>query len=94
VIDARARFYLCAADGMMDEVTNELKKRGVPSFEIFKERFGLPVSAQLDGLTARSIHFSRSGRTVEWKPGGAPESILSIAEKAGITLPNGCREGV
>ncbi|WP_163874937.1 molybdopterin-dependent oxidoreductase [Rhizobium laguerreae] len=93
MIDARARFYMCAADGMMDEVIDGLKKRGVPPFEIFKERFGSPATVPLDGLTTRSIHFSRSGRTVEWQPGGAPESILSVAEKAGIALPSGCRVG-
>lgn len=93
LIDARARFYICAADGMMDEVTDGLKKRGVPPFEIFKERFGSTAPAQLEGLKTRSIHFSRSQRTIEWQPGSTPESILSVAEKAGLTLPSGCRVG-
>lgn len=93
LIDSRARFYMCAADAMMNEATEGLTKRGVPPFEIFKERFGAPATAPVEGLVARTIHFARSGITIEWKPGKTIDSILTVAERAGVTLPSGCRVG-
>lgn len=89
----RARFYLCASDGMMEEVTAGLKARGVPAFEIFKERFRSPELPVLDGLAPRRLHFARSDRTVMWTPDASVASILATAETAGLPIPSGCRVG-
>ena len=39
----------------MEEVGADLQARGVPAFEIFKERFRSPA---LDGLMSCQIHFA------------------------------------
>ncbi|MBR1142566.1 molybdopterin-dependent oxidoreductase [Bradyrhizobium sp. AUGA SZCCT0431] len=89
----RARFYMCASDAMMEEVGADLQARGVPVFEIFKERFRSPAPPALDGLMSRQIHFARSGRTLIWSPQAPLASILAVAEAAGIAIPSGCRVG-
>ncbi|WP_137045857.1 molybdopterin-dependent oxidoreductase [Pseudolabrys sp. FHR47] len=89
----RARFYVCASDKMMDEVITGLEERGVPTFEIFKERFRSPEPPALDGLAPRRIRFARSGRDVTWTPEGSSISILASAEMAGLDIPSGCRVG-
>lgn len=89
----RARFYMCASDGMMAEARASLLKRGVPAFEIFSERFRSPAPPALEGLKPRTIVFARSGRSVLWSPDDAGASILAAAERAGISLPSGCRVG-
>ena len=89
----RARIYMCASDAMMDEVGAALQARGVPVFEIFKERFRSPAPPVVDGLMSRQIHFVRSGRTLTWSPQAPLASILAVAESAGIAIPSGCRVG-
>jgi ferredoxin-NADP reductase len=89
----RARIYMCASDAMMEEVSVGLHARGVPVFEIFKERFRSPAPPALDGLMSRQIHFARSGRTLTWSPQAPLTSILAVAESAGIAIPSGCRVG-
>ena len=93
LLHKRARFYMCASDAMMEEVSAGLQARGVPAFEIFRERFRSPAPPALDGLVPRKIHFVRSGRTLTWSPQVPLTSILAAAEGAGLTLPSGCRVG-
>jgi ferredoxin-NADP reductase len=93
LLRARARFYLCASDAMMEEVGEALQARGVPAFEIFKELFRTPAPPVLDDLMSRQIHFARSGRTLTWSPQAPLASILAAAESAGIAIPSGCRVG-
>jgi ferredoxin len=78
---------------MMEEVSAGLQARGVPAFEIFRERFRSPAPPVLDDLVPRQIHFARSGRTLTWSPQAPLTSILAAAEGAGLTLPSGCRVG-
>ncbi|MFD2236615.1 molybdopterin-dependent oxidoreductase [Aureimonas populi] len=89
----RARFYICASDEMMGEVRQGLAGLGVPAFEVFAERFRSPPPPALGDLAPRRIVFARSGRTVEWRPDAVPAGILSVAERAGLALPSGCRVG-
>ncbi len=93
LIDARARFYICASEGMIEGVTQDLKTRGVPAFEIFSERFVSPmdVAADVSNLSPREVTFARSGRKLTWKP--QEGSLLQMAEASGISLPSGCRVG-
>jgi anaerobic selenocysteine-containing dehydrogenase/ferredoxin-NADP reductase len=89
----RARFYMCASDDMMREIGTALKRCGVPAFEIFTERFRSPAAPSLDHLAPRKIVFARSNRTVTWTPDASPAGILAAAERAGVTIPSGCRVG-
>ncbi|MGQ9367085.1 molybdopterin-dependent oxidoreductase [Azospirillum sp. ST 5-10] len=91
LIRARARFYVCAGDAMMDEVTAGLRARGVPPFEIFRERFRSPDAIVGDGPASCSVRFARAGRTLTWTPEAGP--LLAFAERAGVDLPSGCRVG-
>jgi anaerobic selenocysteine-containing dehydrogenase/ferredoxin-NADP reductase len=93
LISARARFYMCAGDDMMDEVSAALTARGVPGFEMFRERFISPAPISSEGLSARQIHFAKSGRTLTWTPDDPPTTLLGFAERAGLALPSGCRVG-
>ena len=93
LLHKRARFYMCASDAMMEEVSAGLQACGVPAFEIFRERFRSPAPSALDSLVPRRIHFVRSGRTLTWLPQVPLISILATAEGAGLTLPSGCRVG-
>lgn len=93
LLHKRARFYMCASDAMMEEVSAGLQACGVPAFAIFRERFRSPAPSALDGLAPHRIHFARSGRTLTWSPQVPLISILATAEGAGLTLPSGCRVG-
>ncbi|GLR84473.1 molybdopterin-dependent oxidoreductase [Bradyrhizobium iriomotense] len=89
----RARFYICATDVMIREVREDLNARGVPNFEIFAERFHSPVVAMPNDPSPRRITFARSGKTVTWFPQSPAGGILAAAERAGLSLPSGCRVG-
>jgi anaerobic selenocysteine-containing dehydrogenase/ferredoxin-NADP reductase len=89
----RARFYMCASDGMMRDVKAGLKARGVPEFEIFSERFHSPAPPILDDPSPRRVTFARSGTTVTWSAQASAGGILAAAERAGLSIPNGCRVG-
>ncbi|CDX17469.1 Anaerobic dehydrogenase, typically selenocysteine-containing [Mesorhizobium sp. ORS 3324] len=87
----RPRFYLCAGNEMMDEVTRDLLARKVPKFEIFSERFRAPTRPLTSESVACDIRFFRSGRTLRWQPDSGV--LLNFAEKNGEQLPSGCRVG-
>ncbi len=91
LIRARARFYLCAPDTLMDAVSADLQVRGVPYFEIFRERFFSPNTCVNENLAQQNVHFARSNRTLTWTPESG--SLLAFAESAGLTLASGCRVG-
>ncbi|MGY2049694.1 molybdopterin-dependent oxidoreductase [Methylobacterium sp. JK268] len=92
LIRRRPRFYLCAPARMMDEVTEDLRARGVPAFEIFRERFVSPRPLPAGPLAPRSVTYARSGRSLAWEP--ASGSLLALAEAAGLRPPSGCRVGL
>ncbi|CVI63607.1 molybdopterin-dependent oxidoreductase (plasmid) [Agrobacterium leguminum] len=87
----RPRFYICASNEMMDELTAGLIARNVPKFEIFSERFRSPTRPAGDSSPACNIRFSRSGRTVRWESDSGV--LLDFAERNGEKLPSGCRVG-
>ncbi|MBX3533436.1 MAG: molybdopterin-dependent oxidoreductase [Xanthobacteraceae bacterium] len=91
LFSARARFYICGVGAMIKVVTDELRARGVPKFEIFSERFVSPPASAPTDLVPRDVTFARSGKTLTWTP--AEGSLLSLAEKSGLSLPSGCRVG-
>lgn len=90
-IAARARIYICGPDEMMTTISAALVARGVHPFEIFRERFQAPPPPRVGGDAVHRISFKLSGKTLDWKAGDG--TILSCADKAGISLPSGCRVG-
>ncbi|MBV9114897.1 MAG: 2Fe-2S iron-sulfur cluster binding domain-containing protein, partial [Hyphomicrobiales bacterium] len=91
LIRRRARIYLCGPEAMMDVLTKDLLARGVPGFEIFRERFRSPEAPVESNGSPRTVRFARSGRTMTWKPQSG--TILSSAETIGIGIASGCRVG-
>ncbi|RJQ81257.1 molybdopterin dinucleotide-binding protein [Pseudonocardiaceae bacterium YIM PH 21723] len=92
LIRRRARFYLCGPEEMLAELTAGLTERGVPRFDIFAEKFhAAPQRVDIPDGAEASVHFERSNRTLRWRR--ADGTLLELAERAGIPLPNGCRVG-
>ncbi|MFE3553663.1 molybdopterin-dependent oxidoreductase [Streptomyces sp. NPDC059193] len=92
LIARRARFYLCGPGPMIDSLTAGLKARGVPGFEIFSERFRAERrEVAVPDDAAFTVRFARSGRELTWRK--TDGTLLSLAERAGLALPSGCRVG-
>jgi len=87
----RPRFYMCGPDDFMKAMTDGLLRRGVPHFEIFRERFVSPRSPELTGSDRFNIRFSKSNSTSTWTAESG--TILDFSQKLGIRCPNGCRVG-
>lgn len=91
LIDRRARFYICGSPDATRVTRSALQARGVPSFEIFEERFQSPARVLAGAADApRRISLARSGQQVLWTARG---SILDTLAEHGIALPSGCRVG-
>ncbi len=93
LLAARARFYICASNAMIDAVETDLYKRGVPKFEFFKERFGATNTGTVEGLAERKITFAKSNKMMTWKPETPLLPLLQAAQKVGLSIPSGCRVG-
>ncbi len=92
LIIRRARFYLCGPPAMMDATIAGLVARGVPRFDIFNEVFRSPVVPSIDDKRTYSVTFAKSGTgPVMWS--SQYGSLLSFAEKLGISMSSGCRVG-
>ncbi|MGA7806875.1 molybdopterin dinucleotide binding domain-containing protein, partial [Bradyrhizobium sp.] len=92
LVARRARFYMCGPDVMMETMRQALLQAGVPSFEIFQERFVSPQpSAQAAADSSQQVLFKRSGLELEWGAGSG--SLLDLAERHGVRIPTGCRVG-
>ncbi|MES2259631.1 MAG: molybdopterin-dependent oxidoreductase [Pseudomonadota bacterium] len=91
LIKRRARFYLCAPELMIKNITQHLRDRGVPAFDIFREVFRSPTLPILNATQEFSVTFHRSKRTIVWK--SLNGSLLTFAEQNGISMASGCRVG-
>ncbi|MEU6124384.1 molybdopterin-dependent oxidoreductase [Streptomyces sp. NPDC047123] len=92
LVERRARFYLCGPEPMLASLTEGLRSRGVPPFEIFAERFGAARRTVDVPDDARfTVRFARSGRELTWT--GPTGTLLDLGERAGVTMPSGCRVG-
>lgn len=89
LIRNRARFYLCGPEEMLTDLVVGLVERGVPRFALFTERF-CAADREVNVPESATVRFARSGREVCWSGG---EALLSLAERAGLRLPSGCRVG-
>lgn len=90
--------FLCGPSAFMKAMRRHLLELGVPAREIFEEAFGPAPSDAIksavgDGQDgeARSILFQRCGIN---RVAGAGETILDLAEAAGIHVETSCRMGL
>ncbi len=96
----RHQFYICGPSVMMESLVPALANWGVPVADIHFEAFG-PASVRLPdaiqsvaasaGMTGASVHFSQSGRSLQWD--GTDANLLDFAERHGISVESGCRSG-
>ncbi len=94
------QFYICGPTAMMESLVPGLEAWGIASTDIHFEAFG-PASvrspkgaAKVQGDDAGlpvSVHFQRSGRTLNWT--GKEGNLLDFAEAHGIQVESGCRSG-
>ena len=92
------QFYLCGPPAFMDSLSGQLEAWGVADDQIFSEAFGpatrtVKPQATLDdsqSSTNTTIRFSKSNITVNFD---GKQSILELAEDAGVALDSGCRAG-
>lgn len=92
LIEARARFWLCGPQAMMDDLVAGLQARGVPRFDLFTEAFASPAPSLVEEPAGPfTVRFAGSGRDLLWKRGDG--DLLSFAEANGLGPPAGCRVG-
>ncbi|MEL7498027.1 MAG: 2Fe-2S iron-sulfur cluster-binding protein [Planctomycetota bacterium] len=89
------QFYLCGPPPFMKSLLEGLSEWGVPESQIFSEAFG-PASRKSQRTptieqTHCSVSFSKTNQTIDWN--GQFETLLDLAEEAGVELASGCRAG-
>jgi ferredoxin-NADP reductase len=91
-------FYTCGPAPMMDQITRELEKWGVPEHRIHFEAFGAATVKRVskDLIPSASgppiqVEFARSGNTLLWD--NSFTSLLEFAEASGLAMDSGCRAG-
>lgn len=87
-----ADFYLCGPVDFMLRSKTALLERGVPRERIRFEAFAAAQSTEpVSGLSGATVRFEQSGVELTW--GQEHESILELAEAAGLVLEHSCRSG-
>jgi uncharacterized protein len=84
---ARAQFYLCASDAMMQALITGLQARGIEPAQIHFESFG----ARVLNSDPQCYRIRLAGHE-PFELQGAP-SLLYALEEAGIAVPASCRAG-
>jgi ferredoxin-NADP reductase/DMSO/TMAO reductase YedYZ heme-binding membrane subunit len=84
-------FFLCGPAGYMTAVNAILTSLGVGANQIHQERFapGAVAYAPRESVPC-TVEFTRSGKRVECN---STETLLSVAERNGISIPASCRIG-
>jgi ferredoxin-NADP reductase len=94
------QFYLCGPLPMQDALIRDLRAWGVPEQDIRHESFGRRKGKKPAGpavgdmgkaVEPIEIVFARSGKVGKWS--SADETILDVAEAAGVVMDSGCRAG-
>ena len=84
---AERRVYLCGPEGFMHEARALLGEAGLPAHRLYEERFDTGLDLAGAGGTVRfaatDVSVASTGR----------ESLLELAEAAGISMPSACRTG-
>jgi ferredoxin-NADP reductase len=94
------QFYLCGPPPMQDALIRDLGEWGVPEKDIKYESFGRrkgkkqaspAVGDNGKPVEAIEIVFARSGKVGKWFSDA--ETVLDVAEAAGVVMDSGCRAG-
>jgi len=91
-VDPGATYFVCGPGPMMDAVSMYLESAGVPSTQIFMERF-VPQDRRRDAASkgaVYSVSFRRSGLLLQVRD---DTTLLDAALDAGIDLPFSCTMG-
>lgn len=88
-------YFLCGPPPFMEHARTLLKELGVQPSKILQESFGPAVSTPTEKLPAAApaayhVTFMRSGAAFNISP---EENLLECAEKNGVLMPSGCRQG-
>lgn len=79
--------YLCGPQGFMDSARELLVASGLPAAQLYLESF--EIGGALDG-SGGAVRFAESAKTLT---ATGSESLLDLAEAAGISIPSACRTG-
>lgn len=94
------QFYLCGPPPMQDAIIGDLREWGVAEKDIKWESFGKrkgkkraspAVGDNVPTVEPIEIVFARSGKVGKWS--SEEETVLDVAEAAGVVLDSGCRAG-
>ena len=94
------QFYLCGPPPMQDAIIGDLREWGVAEkdikWESFGKRKGKKRASPAVGDNVRAVEpieivFARSGKVGKWS--SEEETVLDVAEAAGVALDSGCRAG-
>jgi ferredoxin-NADP reductase len=87
---ADSTFFLCGPPAFMDHVHGLLKDIGVQRSQILQESFGTSARSSPPAATRVTVGFALSA--VEHVV-STTETLLESAERFGVSLPFGCRQG-
>ncbi len=79
--------YLCGPEGFMSHAQELLRDGGLPAQQLHLESFD--IGGSLSG-SGGEVHFAASEKSLT---ANGSESLLDLAESAGITIPSACRSG-
>lgn len=83
-------FFLCGPQGMMTQLTDELRSRGVSPQNLITEAFSQTGSVDPHTLPPVQAQVRYAGQTYTYH---RTQSLLSFLEDHGHALPYGCRSG-
>ena len=88
-------FFLCGPKGFMDNARQILSTLGVNQDRILQESFGeskRPTEpSPLEARPVEAVVFMQSGKVCQVSDGN---TLLDLAEKNGVQIPYGCRQGL
>jgi ferredoxin-NADP reductase len=88
-------FFLCGPKGFMDSAHQILSTLGINEDRILQESFGGGARSTQPGpgeaLGVETVVFIQSGKVCETSAGS---TLLDLAEKNGVQIPYGCRQGL
>jgi glycine betaine catabolism B len=88
-------FFLCGPKGFMDNARQILSTLGVNQDRILQESFGeskrSTESSPLKAHAVETVVFMHSGKVCQVSSGS---TLLELAEKNGVQIPYGCRQGL
>ena len=94
------QFYMCGPPPMQNALIKELQAWGVAEKDIKWESFGKrkgkkpaasTVGDKVPSVEPIEIVFARSGKVGKWS--SEDETVLDVAEAAGVAMESGCRAG-